>query len=266
MSRVFRGAEGLCATITQDAAEGRRHGHVSLMPHLADFRPASYQATLFTPAAAVASAAFLTRFLPRWAHRFDGDPVTIPLPEGVPVEIPKIILQSRSQEWRCEVASARMNVVWRSAAPSDSAPGLREFYETVVPMLEEYREFIGSPITRVAAVTIRFAPHAHPASYLAHHFCQDRWLVAPFNRPENFELHAHKEFRLTGDLVVNSWVRNKTGTVNGGGPIVVIEQDLNTPAEGAQYVFDGARLREFFDAAIGEFDRILELYYPADIE
>jgi hypothetical protein len=236
------------------------------MPHLADFHPASYQAVLFTPGATISSAAFLSRFLARWGDRLDGDPVTLPFPDGIPPEVPKVILQSRSQEWRCEAASARLNLVWRSIGAGDRDLGLRQFYETVLPMLDEYREFIASPVRRVAAVVVRFAPQAQPGLYLARHFCQERWLIAPFNRPENFEVHAHKAFMLTPQLRVNSWVRSKTGTLNDQEPIVVVEQDLNTLAEDAEPNFDSRALHEFFGAAVLEFDRILELYFPTDID
>ena len=71
-------------------------------------------------------------------------------------------------------------------------------------------------------------------------------------------------FRLTDQLTVNSWVRNKTGKLTGTDrPIVVVEQDLNTLAEEMRDFAD-ADIQTFFDAASIEFDTILQLYYPAD--
>lgn len=236
------------------------------MPHASDFKVASCQATLFTPEADVSSARFMTRILPSWANRFDGDPMTFPLPEGIPKEVPKMILQSRTQEWRCEIASGRINLFWRRPSPDRGEMGLQEFYRTIVPLLIEYREFVDSPIRRVAAVVNRYVPQDTPGRYLARHFCRDQWLTAPLNRPENFELHAHKVFNLTDQFAVNSWVRNKTGKLTGTDrPIVVVEQDLNTLAEDMRD-FSSQDIRTFFDAASIEFDTILQLYYPADTD
>jgi hypothetical protein len=236
------------------------------MPQASDFRVASCQATLFTPEADVSSARFMARILPSWADRFDGDPLTFPLPEGVPKEVPKMVLQSRTQEWRCEIASGRINLFWRRPSQDGSEISLVEFYRTVVPLLIQYRGFVDSPVRRVAAVVNRYRLQDTPGRYLAQHFCRDRWLTAPLNRPENFELHAHKVFKLTPRFAVNSWVRNKTGKLAGvDRSIVVVEQDLNTLTE-EMHDFSEQDIQSFFDAALTEFDTILQLYYPADIE
>ena len=87
------------------------------MPHAGDFAVGSCQATLFTPEADVSPTRFVTRFLGEWGDRFDAEPTIIPFPEGIPKEVPKIILESRNQQWRCEVASARMNLFWRRPRP-----------------------------------------------------------------------------------------------------------------------------------------------------
>src|SRR5207237_1331542 len=51
----------------------------------------------------------------------------------------------------------------------------------------------------------------HPALSLAKHFCQQRWLDGPLNRPGDFEMHTHKRFRLDDLFEINSWFRCKTG-------------------------------------------------------
>jgi hypothetical protein len=235
------------------------------MPHAGDFAVASCHATLFTPEAEVSSTRFVTTIFAEWANRFDADPTLIPLPDGVPKEFPKIILESRNKEWRCEVASARISLFWRRPKSDTEGIGVSDFYRTAIPMLARYREFVASPVRRLAALVNRYALTDDPGQYLARHFCQERWLNAPFNRPENFELHAHKLFKLTEDLSVNSWVRNKTAKlVDTNQPIVLVEQDLNTPEAQAECEFSEAGIGHFFEAASIEFDTILNLYYPAD--
>ena len=232
------------------------------MPQASDFVLASYQISLYTPEAEVSSSRFTSRLLPAWSDLFDGDPTVLPLPDGVPKEVPKVILQSKSNEWRMELASGRANFHWRRV-PGTNIEGFSHFFEQLVPLLIDYRGFVDSRIGRLAAIATRFVQHENPGSYLVSHFCREEWLRAPFNRPDSFELHAHKRFMLA-DFEVNSWVRNKTGHLTKGqrsAPIVVVEQDLNTLAE-EQNDFDDGRIRKFYEAATTELDAILRLYYP----
>ena len=232
------------------------------MPQASDFVLASCQASLFTPEAEVSSSRITSRLLPAWSDRFDGDPTVLPLPDGVPKEVPKVILQSKSNEWSTELASGRANFRWRHV-PGTNVEGFSRVFEQLIPLLIEYRDFVDSRIGRLAAVATRFVPQENPGSYLASHFCREEWFRAPFNRPDGFELHAHKRYTLA-DFEVNSWVRNKTGHLSKGqrsAPIVVIEQDLNTLAE-EQHDFDDGRIRQFYETAATELDVILRLYYP----
>ena len=237
------------------------------MPNARDFVVASCQATAFTPDAELSTARFTSRLLPRWVARFDAEPTILPpLPDGMPKDIPRVILESRSLVWRCEVAPARINIFWR--AVRENAVNLREVYREITPILIEYSEFLGSRVGRLAAVVNRYVRHEAPARLLASHFCQDRWLVAPFNRPASFELHAHKVYMLAGRFQVNSWVRNRTGTLaaeNGQVPIVLVEQDVNTLAEeAATRSITQDEIGGFFEVAGPGFDETLSLYYPPE--
>jgi len=67
---------------------------------------------------------------------------------------------------------------------------------------------------------------------------------------------------------VNSWVRNRTGTVSlsgGSSAVVMVEQDLNTLHEEVpSRSYSDAEIRAFFDEAAREFEVIMRLYYPAE--
>ena len=99
---------------------------------------------------------------------------------------------------------------------------------------------------------------------MVEHFCKSEWLAAPFNRPENFEIHAHKTFQLRDQFKVNSWVRCKTGLEReGSNPVVLCEQDINTvAAETDQETFSTLQMNTFFGMAADELDNILDLYFP----
>ena len=201
------------------------------------FELASCQATVFTPDGDLAVSKVMRDLYPSLATRFDGEPTILPpVPEGAPLEIPRIILESTSHEWRCEFSPARVNVYWRRTKSTDACVALGNFLGKAVDILLQYAAQLSPRIARLAALATRFSVHEKPGLFLARHFCKDRWDKAPLNRPENFELHAHKRFTLASDFTVNSWARSKTGRLSGDGDeklIVLFEQDLNTLAEAA---------------------------------
>lgn len=231
-----------------------------------DFALAACQASLFTPDEEISAMKLIKGLLSRWIERFNEEPIVIPH-EGLPREVPRVILRSTGEVWRCEIASARINIFWKKNSPDTPAPSLAQFYGDASELLSEYRSFLGARVGRMAAVVTRYARHSDPGLFLASHFCNDRWLSAPFNRPESFELHAHKRFTFSERFMVNSWVRNKTGQLSFGDetvPIVLIEQDLNTLNEEiTTRDFSSAEMKDFFTAVPAELDTILGLYFPA---
>ncbi len=232
------------------------------------FELASCQATIFTPDGDLAVSKVMKQLYPSLATLFDGEPTILPpVPEGAPLEIPRIILESTSHEWRCEFSPARVNVYWRRTKSTGECGALGDFFGNAVEILLQYAAQLSPRIARLAALATRFSPHEKPGLFLARHFCKDRWDKAPLNRPENFELHAHKRFTLTSGFTVNSWARSKTGKLSGDGDdklIVLFEQDLNTllPEEASKKEFGEAEIKKFFLAAAPELDSILGLYFP----
>jgi hypothetical protein len=145
-----------------------------------NFRIASCQATIFTPDEEVSAVKLLAGPVQQWLRRFDADPTILPLAEGMPREIPRLILNSTSESWRCEIASARMNVFWRRTKTVSPAltPGLTEFFTEATTLLSEYSDFVKARVGRMAAVLTRFAPHPEPGLFLSRHFCNERWFHA----------------------------------------------------------------------------------------
>jgi hypothetical protein len=229
-----------------------------------DFELASCQASLFTPDEEISSSRLLKALLPVWGDVFDGEPTVLPAGAGFPKEVPRVLLVSKSGEWRCQVASSRLDMHWHRAAAGPAG----EFFFRAAELLTVYVKLIGTRVGRVAAIVNRYAYHDQPASFLARHFCKPRWNVAPLNRPEQFELHAHKTYRMAAATTVNSWVRSKTGIVatdGGEQPAVIVQQDLNSlVGDAPNKSFAEGELRSFFEAVTMEFDQILELYYPGD--
>jgi hypothetical protein len=237
--------------------------------HAAAFRLASAQATIFTPDASISTAQLVRDLLPKWLNEpFDGEPLILPQPpvDALPRDIPRVVLQSSKGEMRCELAAARVNMYWTRTSANTPDPDLGAFFARTTGLFSDYLRVLPTRVGRLAAVINRFAQHESPGAFLAEQFCKPELRRAPFNRPESFELHAHKKFALSGRFEVNSWVRNKTGASHFdelSSAIVLVEQDLNTLAESAAAeAFTEQDISEYFALCARNFDNILALYYP----
>lgn len=229
--------------------------------------PAVVQATIVTPDEGLVVPRFVNELAPRWRERFDGAPVV--LPAGLPLpEIPRVVLASADGAWRFEVAATRASVF--CTATTDHLPiTAQAFFAEAARLLVDYTQTFQLRVARLGGVLTRAALRSAPGTYLARHFCSERWAMQPLNRPEAFELHAHKRYELQGWGLVNSWVRNKTAQVVrpplGPQPAVVVEQDLNTMSEDvATSRYSDAQVQSFFSLLSTEFDNILCLYYPEE--
>ena len=231
-----------------------------------DFELASCQASVFTPDGGFSAAKIVKLFYPQQEALFDANPTVLPVPEDAPFGIPHIILESASHEWKCQLSPAKADVIWTRTKSTQTKLQLGEFFRKAGDVLLQYIGVLATRVGRVAGLATRFAEHEKPGEFLARHFCKERWDEKPLNRPENFELHAHKKFLLAGEFQVNSWVRNKTGVLAGEAaqkPIVLFEQDINTLAETVgDKSFQNDEIKHFLAAVTAEVDVILRYYFP----
>lgn len=205
---------------------------------------------------------------PSIADIFDAPPTVLgQLPDEAPPQMPRIMLASKAEDWKCEIAPAQISVSWRRVDPtSETRQDLVSFFARCAELLSQYAKMTGFRIGRLAGLVTRLAERDDPGIYLARHFCKDKWKQAPLNRPENLELHAHKSFAIREGLEVNSWVRVKTGKLTIGStakPIVLFEQDINSLANLLpEKAFSKTEIEQFFAVTAPELDAILRLYFP----
>lgn len=231
-----------------------------------DFQIASIQATLFTPGLRFVPSKFLGTVLEKWGTHFDDTPVSLPAPPDLPPEIPRVTLQSANKQQKLELAPARANLFWLRRSDEDRID-LKDFLDFSADILCDYVDIVGGRVGRIAAVLNRFLGVENPGLLLGQHFCKEKWQTGPFNRPESFEIHAHKRYGFDR-YTINSWVRCKTGTA-GKGPdqksIILVEQDINTIAEEAETKeFSEEEIKDFFRLVPAEFDAVLSLYFPSE--
>jgi hypothetical protein len=222
------------------------------------------QAVVFTPAADASPQRFMSSVYGGWASRFDAAPIVLPIPPMMPPEVPRIQLASADGSWRFEASPVRASL---TCVLQDGAPSPAAFFDEASARFAEYAEKLGVSIGRVAALITRALPQSEPGIALAQHFCKERWQAAPLNRPEGFEIHAHKRYAPEGLPEVNSWVRIKTGAVQRNEDVqraIFAEQDINTVVI-PDLEFGREALVRFYGRMPPEHDAILKLYFPPEL-
>jgi hypothetical protein len=233
----------------------------------AGFEFSGYQAAAFYVRLAIGVRSILTQVLGEVGEFLDGDPVSLPVPAEAPPEIPRVMLTSKDRSLRFDISVNRADFRWQR---TESVLDLRRFLETAQRAFQTLNLAAESQPGRLALVAHRFKPQQDPGKALAEHFCRPELLEntprhkGPLNRPEAFEMHAFKQFRLN-QFTVNSWFRAKTGLVDTKNPrsVVMIEHDLNTPQEQLEQTrFSLDDIHEFHRLSSTELDTIMTLYFP----
>jgi len=233
----------------------------------AGFEFSGYQAAAFYVRLALGVRSILTQVLGEVGEVLDGDPISLPVPAEAPPEIPRVMLTSKDRALRFDISLTRADFRWQR---TEGALDLTRFLGNAQRAFQALNRSAESLPGRLALVAHRFKPEPDAGRVLAAHFCRPELLEntprhkGPLNRPEAFELHAFKQFRLN-HFAVNSWFRAKTGTVDTKNPrsVVMIEQDLNTPQEQLEQTrFSGDDIREFHRLSTAELDTIMRLYFP----
>lgn len=229
-----------------------------------NFFTAVYQATIFTPDTSAFSAPkFLATILGKYAHLYNGTVQALPLPEDIPSEIPRVILQSRDGVLKLEASPARVNSLVMQNVETQAES--EDLFNICIEVLEHYVRNTETQIDRLAMVLTRVYKTENPAQLLIEKFCKTELQPVLFERSENFEIHNHKQFRLK-DFNINSWVRCKTATLlfsDTSVPVIIVEQDLNTlTTEIEQRRFTYEDIRSYYKQALEEAQNILQLYFP----
>jgi hypothetical protein len=228
-----------------------------------DFELETVQVVAFPYRDELAPNLVLKQILSMYPDVYDGEITSLSLPADVPAEIPSVVIAAADNSHRIDVARSRLSVTWsrQDKANVDLQATIRTFSERIVGLTRNIEQGVG----RLGCVVIRSAASEQPGRALAMQFCRDEWLRGPLNRPEGFELHAHKVFNLLPDLRVNSWVRIATAKVDDPDySRVNVTQDINTLTEEiVPNRFTEQSTFPLMSAVSTEFDNIMRLYFPS---
>lgn len=233
-----------------------------------DFRTHRVQAALWWSRYQPTSRQIMDLALRRWSALLDAEPTLLPRLVGLPSGTPHFIVGSSDQHWRLQITEERADLFWQQQGPDDAIEPARLIaaaVDTLLPLTELDNRL---RVVRLAFIVTRVMPQENPGRTLAEFFCRTQLLQGPLNRPEGFELHAHKAYDPARGPRVNSWIRWKTAArqeEDRARDVIVVEQDLNTPLPAPdQPSFDADQVRSFFDVMQSEADAILSLYLSID--
>ena len=234
---------------------------VSTQVKLSDFVPFHQQAAVWIsgPQPSLRDLMELAVSEP-WAAVLDGDPFSLPADLKFPPGVPRFTVGSINGKWKLEVRSDRLDVYWQRLK-DDSDQQQEAVSQTSSALVQKFLTSLPeSTAVRLAVLTRRVAEFEQPASVLAKHFCRSEILGGPLNRPESFEIHAHKIYEPDGLPQVNSWVRWRTGLLDDS-PAITVENDLNTLKDAASDEgISSDEIRSFLTLAPPEAERILREY------
>jgi hypothetical protein len=230
-----------------------------------DFVVARVQVVAFPTERQLPPNKVIATLLTKYADRFNGDLLALPLPQDIPAEVPRAILQSSDQRFRFEIALSRLSSQWQRL--DDETTNFEEVVSGCIDVLQYCVNELTPRVGRLALVVTRVCPCEAPAQTLIQRFCRDDTQQEPFNRSSNFEIHNHKEYvlpEIEPKLTINSWVRCKTASLaKTDRPAILVEQDLNTLAqENEQRQFTADQIRAYFKVVTREADDILRKYFP----
>ena len=231
-----------------------------------NFFTAIYQATIFTPdTSEFSTSKFLATILGKYADRYDGMVQALPIPDDIPPEFLRVILQSKDGLFKLEASPARVNSFFIENIELQAE--IDDVSNKCVEVLEYYVQETKAQVDRLAMILTRVHKSEYPAQILIDKFCKHELRNTLFEGSENFEIHNHKQVQLK-DFTVNSWVRCKTATLlfaNGSLPGIIVEQDLNTLAfKIEQRRFNNKDIRSYFSLALQEAQDVLITYFPDD--
>jgi hypothetical protein len=232
-----------------------------------DFQPLNHQALIFIERTDIRSEKIFKWLPAPWPSRLP-EPMVLGAIE-LPPELPRITWQRDKKPWGAAVAPTFFSITWRNfVSLSDEKLSLGTFISQSLPILLAFKKQFKTRVWRVACLSNRFAKHDQPAKFLAGHFCKPVWIKGPLNRPENFEIHSHKQFDLPESEKVNSWMRIKTSRLSEDAAsadlVIVAEQDFNTPNEDVEREFKDSDISQFFKTSPKEIDKVLDLYLPPE--
>ena len=196
-----------------------------------------------------------------WANQLDGAPEILPATTNIPTNFPHSTFNSEDGCFSLQIAEDHVNASI-SVLDSKPCPSLLVAKDQCLKLIEALTETLD--IVRLSLVIHRAMEVANPVGALNTVFLAREDLA----ESKSLEFHIHREFRTNNDLLVNTWIRHRSGFLNIGPTVVgaiVLEQDINSDATNEQ-LLSQPEYREIFDDMIDKAEIDIARYYSIDTE
>jgi hypothetical protein len=194
--------------------------------------------------------------LNKWSDGlFDGDPIIPPLPNDVPSDFPRAVLNNVNKEFTLIISLARLDFIQQLPLNSsidrhrvEESYFLR-FEKIIKNLKEDYRVKVG----RIGCLGIFSLQLAHkPNNFLYKNFLSQNQF---FGNSKSLEIHSLSKEVFDNDININRWFRIKTiEKPPNNDNIIIIEIDINTFQEEAETNdFKFEEIQKFYKMAFGKF-------------
>lgn len=216
---------------------------------------------LFAPYDLTNKLEFANTVNKRVKHIFDGDPILLPIPTDAPPEIPRIILTSRDNRYRCNISAGRLDLLYNhQGKPDKELTDLRNEYLTILRDISEIiKGELKADVFRLGFIVGSLAFPDDPVELIKSTFIRE----GVFKTPKQLELNVLD--RITWDkLEINRWCRLSTIQIKeatGASKALSVVFDINTIPE-KRYGFVVDSIIAFYDKASTYVSDSLKSLFP----
>lgn len=229
-----------------------------------DFNLAIFQAIIVTPDVSAFSLSKAVRNLvPKYYRRYDGLVETLSMPDEMPPDVPRFILQSKDGRYRLDASPKLVASSWRWVGETQAKPG--DLVDECLDVLENYIQVMQVPVGRLGMVVTRICQAENPAQLLIEKFCRPELHDFFINQSEEFGVNHYQRLALQ-NFQVNLWMKYKTGRVERNDhkfKAAIVHQDFNTLEEELEERnFSLEEIRNYFHLVAQQADTVLHHYLP----
>ncbi len=191
--------------------------------------------TIFTPNIIFKKNNILKTMMESYSNEFDGDIISVPIPDDAPKEIPRIVLSDSAKTYRFEIAESRADFRIFSRVNHEIEFNLDKYLSFYYKLIDKYLKTTSANIGRIGIVLNNIMEKENPANFMVKYFINDRFLKDNnFQNLNEFQLNFSKKISLNG-VNANHWIKCKNIEAIGKNKksldFILVVQDINTPAE-----------------------------------
>lgn len=230
-----------------------------------DFKILRLMASIFTPDFSIGNTLKLVNeFQEITGEKFNGELISMPLPQGAPPELPRLVLNSIEGVWHLEISLARTNLIFMKPLNLVvEVPNVNDFGGFANNFFTMYKKRSNIKIQRFGLVAERLciSNETNPSHIITQRFCKKELLERTFKNLDDIEINSFKKYQYEG-FNINSSVKIKTAKLADElkTPIIVVTSDLNTFSE-EDNDFGENEISRFFENVPNHLTNILELFF-----